>query len=392
MPPNGVILASGAAVAVSVAVAAAIALYESPELRRYADDLKRRIAIAMDGMGNGFNPQQSREPMFNRPEDAHGFMLSRRVEGAEPGVEADEETRRRQREELMYWNSVMLEKQRKDAQQEKPKAIEGAEQRPLARNRGSSFDDFLTKDANAEEGAFVFNSGADTRREGEGLRHRGEVNRGIATALLANPFADEFGISNDDFEDMQAREVANGRDEILSDIYSATTRDQDDVQAEPKPEPVPALIDISEETSHTESSASYVDLDVPSPGRTTPRSDDQEDAYASIQAWAQNAAQNQSAPAPSFYSPLPVTPAAPVSEPEEVSDGQLTPTDSMSIIGSGEDVGGGSDSRPAREAGTSEGGRPYDVLSESEGMLTPASWSEVGSVVSETEGPTPVRS
>jgi len=35
MAPN-VILASGAAVAVTVAVAAAIALYENPELRRYA--------------------------------------------------------------------------------------------------------------------------------------------------------------------------------------------------------------------------------------------------------------------------------------------------------------------------------------------------------------------
>lgn len=392
MPPNGVILASGAAVAVSVAVAAAIALYESPELRRYADDLRRRIAIAVNGMGEGFNPQQSREPVFNRPEDAHGFMLSRRGEGGEPGVEADEETRRRQREELMYWNSVMLEKQRKETAQDKPKAIEDAQDRPAIKHRGSSFDDFLTEDknTNAEVGAFVFNSGADTKRETEGLRHRGEVNRGIATALLANPFADEFGIGNDELA--QAHETSRGRDEILSDIYSATTRDHDDTLAEAKPEPVPALIDISEEPiSRTESAASHIDYDMADPGHTTPRSEDHEEAYASIQAWAQDAAQNQSAPAPSFYSPLPVTPMAPVSEPEVISEGQLTPTDSMSIIGSGEDYTA-NEVQSAREAGTSEGGRPYDVLSESEGMLTPASWSEVGSVVSDTEGPTPVRS
>lgn len=390
MPPNGVILASGAAVAVSVAVAAAIALYESPELRRYADDLRRRIAIAVEGFQP---PQHSREPIFNRPEDADGFMLSRGGRNAEPGVEADEETKRRQREELMYWNSVMLGRQRNGEGQEQPKAIEDAEERPAVRNRGSSFDDFLTKDKNTgEEGAFVFNSGAEPKRETDGLRHRGEANRGIATALLANPFADEFGIGNDELEESQARETARARDEILSDIYSATTRDYEDAHTEAKPEAVPALIDISEEpVSHAESAASNADYDMVEAGRATPRSEDQEDAYASIQAWAQNAAQNQSAPAPSFYSPLPVTSATPVSEPELISDGQLTPTDSMSIIDAGEDLGR-QEVRSVREAGTSEGGRPYDVLSESEGMLTPASWSEVGSVVSDAEGPMPLRS
>jgi hypothetical protein len=115
MPPaNHVVLASGAAVAVSVAVAAAIALYESPELRRYADDVRRRIAIALHSIGDGINPPD-RDPLFNRPEDANGFFESRRGEGAEPGVDADEETRRRQREELMYWNSIRLQKEQEKA-------------------------------------------------------------------------------------------------------------------------------------------------------------------------------------------------------------------------------------------------------------------------------------
>ncbi|CRK44295.1 hypothetical protein BN1723_000981 [Verticillium longisporum] len=66
--------------------------------------------------------------------------------------------------------------------------------------------------------------------------------------------------------------------------------------------------------------------------------------------------------------------------PEMVSEGVLTPTDSVSLAGSGEDI--------ANDAVSSKGGdngRPYDVLSESEGMMTPASWSEVGSVVSEND-------
>src|SRR6478735_9509036 len=138
--PNHVVLASGAVVAVSVAIATTIAIFESPEVRRYADDVRRRIAFALHSMGEGIEPPH-REPRFNRPEDADGFFESRRGAGAEAGVDADEETRRRQREELLYWNSVMLEKQEKD-QNEKDDTKSATE---LSR-RGSSFDDFLRQD------------------------------------------------------------------------------------------------------------------------------------------------------------------------------------------------------------------------------------------------------
>ncbi len=72
-----------------------------------------------------------------------------------------------------------------------------------------------------------------------------------------------------------------------------------------------------------------------------------------------------------------------MSEPEVISEGMLTPTDSVSVVGSGEDVA--NDAASSRNEG--ETGRPYDVLSESEGMMTPASWSEVGSVISESDSP-----
>jgi len=97
---------------------------------------------------------------------------------------------------------------------------------------------------------------------------------------------------------------------------------------------------------------------------------DGESAFASIHAWADNSHHA------SFYSPLPVTPAAPlsvVSEPEDL-DGQVTPTDSASLAGSGEDVG--------REDASSVD----DVMSEEgDGIHTPGSWTEVGSVVSESD-------
>ncbi|KAI5463773.1 hypothetical protein BGZ63DRAFT_199715 [Mariannaea sp. PMI_226] len=368
--PNHIIIASGAVVAVSVAVATAVAIYESPELRRYADDVRRRIAMALHNMGDNVNPPY-REPLFNRPEDADGFLESRRGPGAEVGVDADEETRRRQREELLYWNSVRMEKQEREQREREANASEQGKETALRHrgSRGSSFDDFLRQDENAEHGTFIFNTGADTGRERDGLRHRG------IPSIYTNPFADEHHIDSQELDP-----VSHVQDEV-SDIYSATTRDETEKVAI-TPEPVAAVLfdaEVEPSRSETESSAT-LDRELGPDEFMTAGQEDRHGAYASIQAWAENSS-------PDFYSPLPVTPTAPVSEPEVLSDGQLTPTDSMSIIGSVDDV--------ANETHSTRGdqeSRYYDVMSESSGMMTPASWSEVGSVISESEAPIPARS
>ncbi|TWU70720.1 hypothetical protein ED733_000389 [Metarhizium rileyi] len=347
-------------------------MYENPELRRYADDVRRRIAFALHSLGDGINPPE-RPPRFNRPEDAEGFLQSCRGEGAEPGVDADEATRRRQRDELLYWNSVRLKKKEEEPVMQTPTALPPQESSRIPTGtRGSSFDDFLRPDENADQGAYVFNTGADMRDAHDGLRHRAPiVAPAAAPSLYANPFADENFISNDEVEDLSATYALPKREEHMSDIYSATTRENDDILSRTL-DGSPALIDLSapEFLAPQQSflppptlERQLADNEYMSAGQ-----EDREDVYASIQAWAYDSSRN-------FYSPLPETPVAPVSEPEVVSDGQLTPTDSVSIIGSGEDVG--NDSRT---------GQSFDVMSESEGMLTPASWSEVGSVVSETEG------
>ena len=384
MPPvPHLILASGAAAAAfSVAIAAAIAIYESPEVWRYTEDFRRRIALALESMGNGFNvPDQ--EPRFNRPEDADGFVESTgSPAGADPGVDADEESRRRQREELLYWNAVRLRNlEKSSAEQEKSMA---GPQRPNTGQRGSSFDDFLKQDESAEQGTFVFNSGADVQNDRDGLRRRGaEALRGLSATLYANPFADENHIGNDELEEMlSSSNVAPGRDEISSDIYSATTRDPEERQAAPL-DPSAMLIDLGPpstpaetESSRTETSAT-LDRQLADDEYMVAGQEDRQEAYASIQAWAHDSSRN-------FYSPLPVTPAEPVSEPELISDGEFTPTDSMSLEGSGEDVA--NDALSSRE---DEHGRLYDVMSESEGIPTPGSWSEVGSVISESDAPVP---
>ncbi|KAK2596778.1 hypothetical protein QQS21_006173 [Conoideocrella luteorostrata] len=339
-----------------------MAMYENPELRRLADDIRRRIALALHSLGDGINPPQH-PPRFNRPEDAEGFMESSRGAGAEPGVDADEESRARQRQELLYWNSLLLEKQAK-TQSALPEAQPS---RPRAGTRGSSFDDFLRQDETAEQGTFIYNTGTDVRDASAGLRHRGLASAPAAasSSLYANPFADEYHIDNDEVADLSSTQVTK-KEENMSDIYSATTREADDIQSRTL-DGSPALIELS---SPPPFSPPTLERELADDEYMTASQDDRHEAYTSIQAWAQDSSRN-------FYSPLPVTPVAPASEPEVLSDGQLTPTDSVSIIGSSEvDVG---------RNDTQEVQRPYDVMSESEGMLTPASWSEVGSVVSENE-------
>jgi hypothetical protein len=372
MPSVNPVVASAGVIAISVAVAAAIAVYESPELRRMAEDLRRRIAIALHALGDNVNPTQpnpeSREPVFNRPEDADGFLESRG--GTDHGVDADDETRRRQREELMYWNALLAEKKEKEAK-------EASNQRLVSSRQGSSFDDFLEQDKDAEKGAYVYNTGADIGNgTGNVLRRRG-VDSGPDYSSYSNPFADEHMVESptDDTPLMAASHLR--QDEGLSDIYDATDRGEPTAaSATLSPHPAPeVLFDFdAPATEAGPSSTQVLERELDADEYITAGQSDSNDAFASIQAWAQHSNT-------SFYSPLPMSPPAPVSEPEVISVGAVTPTESASQAGSGEDIG---DEAASLKAG--EGMRYYDIVSDDEdGMATPASWTEVGSVMSESE-------
>ncbi|KAK1256239.1 hypothetical protein MKX07_008498 [Trichoderma sp. CBMAI-0711] len=375
-----VVLASGAVVAVSVAVATFIAIYESPELRQYADDVRRRIAMAFYSIGDGITPP-AREPRFNRPEDADGFFESRRGLGAEPGVDADDETRRRQREELLYWNSVRLQKEQEKEQQQQQQSNSSEKEKEAPPRpdklprRGSTFDDFLRPDSTAEQGAYVFNSGADARDFG-GLRRRGEGARGFMSPAYSNPFADEHHLDADDIQDAHIAHQLGPEPSEMSDIYSATTRDDHDERSATLEALSPSpMVNVTPLAAGSQSPPPTLERELAEDEYMSAGQSDRQDVHATIQAWAQESSRD-------FYSPLPVTPVAPMSEPDVISEGELTPTDSMSLAGSGEDI--------ANDAHMSErdsNGRYMDVMSESEGMLTPASWSEVGSVISDNEGP-----
>lgn len=545
-----------------MAVVVAIAVYESPEIRRLADDLRRRIAVAMQTLSDNINPddtaerqrreqQQDEDPVFNRPEDAEGFLLSRggRASG-DPGVVADEESRRRQREELMYWNRVRLEQQQKKEEEQRrqqqlqtsraqPSAPQAESWQPrealeamqratreaaaaagiylpalLGNGGGSSssssgpqappqprsktsFDEFMRPDENGDRSTFVMNTGADVSHheadDNSGLlrRRRPEGVRGPNAAVYANPFGDEYGIDSEDymtttsslvnvhapaaseaFNSETAYRIAPGRDDVMSDIYSATEPDtaahSNNATANATAvasanamdavfDPLPIIPESRSVHSFSDAPASEVFFDVndyASPetvnrsrvhdtaselslrleraladndGYMTAGQDDRRlmadddgevntEAYNSIQAWAQSS----SAPG-GFYSPLPVTPSVAMSEPSVISAGELTPTGSLSTWGdddhsvidraeAGEEQQPQQPQQPPAAAQVSSvlapppapspaaasplgsttaaaGGSDYGVVSDDDGesVMTPTSWSEVGSVVSESD-------
>lgn len=377
MPPvNHALLASVSIAAVGVAAAVAVAIYESPEVRRVAEDLRRRIAIALRSLGDDFDPD-NRQPRFNRPEDAHGFYESH-------NVDADDETRRRQREELMYWNARRNEQQSQSAESPTP--------------RLPTFDDFLRPDNSGECGTLVYNTGANPADDSNNVvRRRGNLEgvRGLNAAMVYNPFADEHDIELEERPHIDETEAANllkpDHDETVSDIYAATPRSQ---SPEPAQKAVAAtnsevLFDFDSQSNDTSLRDQFPDAyEKTEDGTHTPTtrsetigreeeqdmsasySSTQSDAYASIQAWAQSNT--------GFYSPLPVTPEPPMSDGEYLSQGQRTPSDdTASIAESGVDVN--------FDAASSKDG-DYGVMSDSDdGIATPGSWSEVGSVISETE-------
>jgi hypothetical protein len=239
--------------------------------------------------------------------------------------------------------------------------------------RGSSFDDFLQEDATAEKGTFVFNSSADVQgAQADGLRRRGDGPRGINYSDLytKNEIDSDIAFENSLMDPE--------KDEMDTDIYSVSydgrkARDTTATLSAP-PEYVPSINEhISIQQPKSAPSSSTLERELAPDEYITAGQDDRHDAFSSIQAWAQTSN-------PGFYSPLPVSPAGPFSEPELMSDGQLTPTDSASLAGSGEDV-----ADEARSIVSHEHGRYYDVMSDDEGMMTPASWTEVGSVVSESD-------
>ena len=194
---------TGLIIAASVLVAAGLAIYESPQVRQWVDQSRRKIAVALHSLGDGVQPHRSSSESSDDGQDRR---------------EREEEARRRRREEIVRRNRAELLHKAKeegvavDLDELARIGREGAELEMRefnARHHGSSFDDIVGSDGmlrdnhplikieDEDKGKTAKTATAmdSSIMEGDdGLRRRGRGVQGLeGGASFANPFVDEPG-------------------------------------------------------------------------------------------------------------------------------------------------------------------------------------------------------
>ncbi|KAF2800947.1 hypothetical protein K505DRAFT_331213 [Melanomma pulvis-pyrius CBS 109.77] len=167
-------LQTGLIIAASVLVAAGIAIYESPQVRQWVDQSRRKIAVALHSLGDEIQPR--------RPSECSEDFEARQQRREDLIRRNRNELIRRAREEGIAVDLDELARIGKDD-------MEMAQRRQRSKTNASSksFDDLVASDGTLkkEEANATGTETADT-----GLRRRG-ANGFDAGSMAANPFADE---------------------------------------------------------------------------------------------------------------------------------------------------------------------------------------------------------
>ena len=330
---------AGLILSFSILFAASLAVYENnAEIRKWVDDSRRKIAVALHSFGDEIAPPPSpRNP--NPARDAS----TREDESPEAA-----DRRRRARQEIMERGRVLEERRREK------------------RASTQTFDDLVDKDGLLKStGTAARTTATEPQPETSELKKRKVEAQGAAMgATLANPFADEIPMefypaaepttptsrtrsSTPTLPANSPREQGS----LTPQTHNALLIDTDGLSTHPSEQ----LVDLTP-TSTACPSSHHDDLASLSPVSASFPEEDEAPPPApwsmSINEWAENTTA-------SFYS-------APQSQPESQkqhhSDGALTPT----ISESGEHV-------------SQIGSDDMDVMSEIGGISTPGSWTEVGS-------------
>ncbi|KAJ4364557.1 hypothetical protein N0V83_009153 [Neocucurbitaria cava] len=230
-------LAKGIIIAASVLVAAGIAIYESPQVRQWVDQSRRKIAVALHSLGDEIQPQQR-----HWSESCHDYDSESRKRRRDDMVRRNRnELIRRAREEGVAVDLDELAKISSDD-------FDMAERRSRP-DRTKSFDDMvgsdgmLKQDAKATGHEDVSNSG---------LRKRGAAGlaaaSGAAAAAMANPFSDDQVLIDDDDED----EASSPKP--FEYIEPGTRESSATIEADPMSPPAATqLIDLTPEALHSQS-------------------------------------------------------------------------------------------------------------------------------------------
>lgn len=177
----------------SILVAAGIALYQDPVVRRWVDDSRRRIAMALRQLGDEIDL------------DEHFNSNQNQTRDQEERQEDETTLRRRRRESLVRRNrNELIRKAREEGiavdldelaaisreTEDQARSRAGLPpQSPARTDRSKSFDQLVGSD-----GTLLADTSSSSAAAGaeEGLRHRGTAAKGMASgSAFANPFADE---------------------------------------------------------------------------------------------------------------------------------------------------------------------------------------------------------
>ncbi|KAF2127820.1 hypothetical protein P153DRAFT_368370 [Dothidotthia symphoricarpi CBS 119687] len=376
-------LAKGIIIAASVLVAAGIAIYESPQVRQWVDQSRRKIAVALNSLGEDPKPRRRSES-------------------------SDIYAARTRREELVRKNrNDFIKKAREDGiavdLDELAKIgsenIEMAERRSRS-DRTKSFDDLVGSDG------MLRATGKDTSHSG--LKKRGAAGfaaGSAAAAALANPFSDDnilFDVGDDEddeapspkpftYSENDTREssatikpdsspvvpVDESTATISANTVSPATTSNDAISLSTP------LIDLSPETHPETHSETHSETEQAAPVPYTEVADDADAAAQSFYSFTSSASHTEDLAQTQFFD----------DEAEHVSTGTLTPRSQRSNSSAPSFVNAHADDiavlsmqtdadHDARSEVFSEGGWTDAGLSEADdrtGVMTPNSWTDVGS-------------
>jgi hypothetical protein len=350
---------SGLIIAASVIVAAGIAIYESPQVRQWADQTRRKIAVALHNLGDDIQPR--------RPSESSD----------------DFEARKRRREELVRRNrNELIRRAREEgvAVDLDELARIGAETAEVAAKRSRadwtrSFDDMVGSDGMLRDNA----TATGTDNSNGNLKKRGAAGfaaGSAAAAAMANPFSDDQVLFDHDYD-----EDAPAPKEFTYE-ESATRESSATIQPEVVSTPTTGtLVDLTPdpETSIPETS---------SPAQ--PAQDDVDQAAQSFYSFTSSTSEaGEPAPSHPFFD----------DDAEHLSTGTLTPRSERSMTMSAASVADSqandvailsmpnSEQNDMDHDARSEGGFT-DAFSEGgfsefdndrQGIMTPTSWTDVGS-------------
>ena len=353
----------GLIIAASVLVAAGIAVYENPQVQEWFERTRRRIAVAINGPVDGHNEAPYRTGV------------------KEEDVAAAIEAARRKREEILGTNGALFVRPSANRHPSSPSSShELQEKTPVAStSRGVVVDDLLKE--NGFGGYTVRNSSAQPTNVGDRslrLRSSGAGESNVKKEKTGLGSTSETQVL---FDAVAENDADPGRDETRPDAARSAPRG--DV-AEP-------LLRFNEDVSSQSSSG--VLATPPStdsgrrstPGQSPRQRQARSSTYSSIDEWAASTspAFHASPPAPASYDAFPAAAAADnpfesgVAPPS--STVRSSAEDVSSVANSDDDDGVVEVSGDAHDSDA-----PYsDIISQTSGMHTPATWTEVGSEVSD---------